>query len=100
MKIARVFIRLAIALGIAFLVVRLSQAQTNRTSGEGAATNNDSGFQELVWLHNYLHDTGQTNALKHLSRYLDYDRALQFNVNLALTVGILNNLREGKTNEL
>jgi len=96
MKIARMIVILSLAFFFGFLVVRWSQAKPIRATPVG----NDVYIQELESLENYLHDTGQTNALKQLFDVLADDRTSEDGVDLALTVAVLQGLRDGKTNEM
>ena len=96
MKTERIFTFIVLALCIALLAARGSRANpAHETSG-----NDDLYIQELDSLENFLNDTGQTNALRQLNHILAHNRAMQDDVDLSLTVTILQGLRDGKTNEM
>src|SRR6185312_12770029 len=100
MKTTYTFSFVAIALCIGFFAAHWSQAQSTNASVTKPTTNDDIYIQELESLENYLNDSKQTNALKQLNHILSYDRAMQQAYDMAITVSILQGLREGKTNEV
>jgi hypothetical protein len=101
MKTTQTICLLAIALCIGFFAARWSQAQsTTNTSVSKPTTDDDAYMQEFLSLENYLNDSKQTNALKQLNDILSHNRAMERAVDMAITVPILQGLREGKTNEV
>jgi hypothetical protein len=96
LKLPRYYTFIVLALCIAFFAARGSRANpVHETSGK-----DDLYIQELDSLQNYLNDTGQTNALRQLNHILAHNRAMQDDVDLSMTVTILQGLRDGKTNEM
>jgi hypothetical protein len=96
MKTARAFTLLVIALLVGFLAARWSQAKPVG----GTSDQRDINIAELVSLENYLQDSKQTNALKQLNDILADNRAWHDSADLAVTVSILQGLREGQTNQV
>ena len=101
MKAAGIFVGIALAFGIGFLVAQRSHVHPNiMASAKEVATNDDIALQEYESFVDYLDDTKQTNALKELNDFLNDERASQHDADLAVTVTVLEALREGKTNAI
>src|ERR1700685_117660 len=101
MKAAHIIILVAIAFCIGFLAARWSQPKLDdNILDETVTTNIDVGSQGLISLEYYLHDSKQPKAYKLLVRGLAEDWAMQNDIDLGMTVRILNSLRDGETNEM
>jgi hypothetical protein len=99
MKAIGIFIGIAIAFCLGFLVARWPQVQPDaKPFGTELTTNDDIAIQEYESLVYHLQESNQTNALKELNDFLNDQRALQDDADLSKTVAILQGMRGGKTN--
>jgi len=100
MKIAGILVVVAAAFGIGFLVAKSEVSPDVKAFDFKTATNDDVSLQIYESLVYHLSDTKQTNALRDLNVFLDDQRTRQDGADLAVTVAVLQALRDGKTNEM
>lgn len=100
MKTSRVFALVAVALVMGFLAARWCAAQSIRQPSSKEPASYDFGaLHQLESFISYLQETKQTNTLQRFNDYSNASIASQQYADLGVTLGILQRLREGRTNE-
>src|SRR5258707_4883472 len=100
MKTSRAFILVAISLIVGFFAARWCAAQSaHQSDSKEPATDNSIGINQLESFVMYLQDTKQTNALKRFFDYSNVTIATRSTAVLGVTLRILQDMRDGHTNE-
>ena len=86
------------ALAVGFFAARFSAAES-QAQGKGFGVDTYVGLHQLESFVAYLQDTKQTNTLQRFFDYSNVTIASQNSADLGVTVGILQRLRDGRTNE-
>jgi hypothetical protein len=95
MKTSRVLALTAVALATGFLTARLCIAQS---PPQKPKTYDFGALEQLTSLVSYLQDTKQTNTLQRFNDYMNASLASRNYADLGVTLGILQRLRDGRTN--
>lgn len=100
MKRLRVIALVAAALVAGFFAVRWCGAEPpNRSATKEPAGYDFGGLHELESFVRYLQDSKQTNTLRRFGNYSNARMAAENYADLAVTLRILQNLRDGRTNQ-
>ena len=99
MKTSRAFALAATALALGFLASRWCAAQSQNQSHVKEPASYDFGaLQQLESFVTYLQETKQTNTLQRFNDYMNASLASRHYADLGMTLGILQRLRDGRTN--
>jgi hypothetical protein len=99
MKTSRAFVLAAAALVLGFLASRWCAAQSsNQPRTKEPASYDFGALQQLGDFVTYLQDTKQTNTLQRFNDYMNASLASRHYADLGVTLGILQRLRDGRTN--
>lgn len=93
MKALRIVLLILVALLVSAAVGHRASAQRTGSRGKSVAE------ARLVQLFSDLSASGQTNITAQVAGVLDAQMALQHSADIGMTVGILERLRSGRTNE-
>jgi hypothetical protein len=99
MKTSRAFALAAAALAVGILTAHWCPAQPSNQQLAKEPTNYDFGaLQQLASFVTYLQDNKQTNILQRFNNYSNASLASRYDADLGVTLHILRDLREGRTN--
>jgi hypothetical protein len=97
MKTSRAFALAAATLAVGFFAARWSNAQPQ--PAKEPVSYDFGALQQLTSFLTYLQDTKQTNTLQRFNDYSNASLASQHYADLGVTLTILRELREGRTNQ-